>query len=521
MKNVTNIKIPKSMRYLSEFIKELPSNCLINKGVTGCGGTTVELNSLRNSIICVPNISLILSKTKDYPEYFPAYGDFTKSDVINYLNLDYKYKKIIITYDSLSKLLKMFSNNSEINPNFTSYFLLIDEYHILFNQYNFRYSAVRSVLDNFKLFDDYCFMSATPLSKLNILEELEHTPIINYVWGNSVPVNISILETNYISRRLQEEMSIAFSKGYNLHIFFNSLKTVVDIVKKLELSNYRIVCSKYNSKVKYNKDKINYQDITSKVYKFNFYTASCFEGADIYDKVGKTIIISDSNIASTMYDISTLIVQICGRLRDSIYKDEIKFIVNTNTNRYYRFKSEVDFKNYVKEKIRLGNDIVKRFNNYTNPITIKAELLRYHDKIFYMSEFYIVKQDNKLILDLNLEKADIHNNLIVQKIYNNVINVIKEINNTDNKLKTTNYKYNNSREISNTYTTFKEALQKEFEVGKVYDQADIDTKLNKLCNLYDIKYNRYTCSKYLRFNNTRRIINGKARHVKRLLEIKI
>lgn len=56
------------MKYLSEVMKELPKNCLFNKGKVGCGGTTLALNSDKNYVICVPFQSLIKNKMAQYPE---------------------------------------------------------------------------------------------------------------------------------------------------------------------------------------------------------------------------------------------------------------------------------------------------------------------------------------------------------------------------------------------------------------------------------------------------------------------
>lgn len=59
MKSITIIL---DCHYLSEAINKLPSHCLLNKGITGCGGTTVELKSKRNSIILCPTRNLVTSK---------------------------------------------------------------------------------------------------------------------------------------------------------------------------------------------------------------------------------------------------------------------------------------------------------------------------------------------------------------------------------------------------------------------------------------------------------------------------
>jgi hypothetical protein len=60
--SIVNKKIPKGIKYLSDFMNKLPSKVLFNKGITGCGGTTVELKSERNSIILVPTKNLVENK---------------------------------------------------------------------------------------------------------------------------------------------------------------------------------------------------------------------------------------------------------------------------------------------------------------------------------------------------------------------------------------------------------------------------------------------------------------------------
>jgi hypothetical protein len=45
-------------------------------------------------------------------------------------------------------------------------------------------------------------------------------------------------------------------------------------------------------------------------------------------------------------------------------------------------------------------------------------------------------------------------------------------------------------------------IYNEFEVGKIYLQNTIDTKLDRLCTKYDITFNRNTCNKLLTFTRT-------------------
>lgn len=96
----------KSARFLSEVINEIPSQCLLNKGVTGCGGTTLEIQSKRDSVILVPNINLVLNKTKAHHDLIGVYGEVLKYQFDDAFKKQRSYKKIIATYDSLPKLIE-------------------------------------------------------------------------------------------------------------------------------------------------------------------------------------------------------------------------------------------------------------------------------------------------------------------------------------------------------------------------------------------------------------------------------
>ncbi|MGM9534475.1 MAG: hypothetical protein ACI3VR_04460 [Intestinibacter sp.] len=82
------ITITKNYKYLSEFLRGTPSNCLIDKGITGCGGTTVELKSERDSIILCPTKNLVTSKSNN--RYFGVTGDIKSSNIKDYIKSDIK-----------------------------------------------------------------------------------------------------------------------------------------------------------------------------------------------------------------------------------------------------------------------------------------------------------------------------------------------------------------------------------------------------------------------------------------------
>ena len=169
---ITSIKIPTGTNYLSEVMPVLPINCIFNKGVTGCGGTTIALSNDTPSVICVPYISLAINKaiqSKDNPELYPhevfaVYGDVTMQQLMEYLQ-KVLIPKIIVTYDSLVKVM------NSIEP--SNYYILIDEYHCLFTQFSFRKNAALVVLKNYTKFKSFTFMTATPIHQDFTLDELK------------------------------------------------------------------------------------------------------------------------------------------------------------------------------------------------------------------------------------------------------------------------------------------------------------------------------------------------------------
>lgn len=397
-------------KYLNQVISELPSHCLLNKGITGCGGTTVELESKRNSIILCPTRNLVTSKSS--LGFFGVDGKITKRDIKEFLEENKSlYKKIVATYDALAKLM-------ELIPDYQDYFLLVDEYHLLFNDYSFRGDCIKFILNNFKKFNNWCFMTATPLKEEFILEELKDIPQINYEWENSIPVNIHINDTYYVQKSILNY--IEEFKDKNLHIFLNSVSTIYNLTKNIDESLYRVVCSE-NSKAKIK----NFSKVTSPVKKLNFYTSCAFEGCDIYDPDGLCIIVCDTHVSTTILDIATKIRQVCGRLRDSKYKNECYLVLNTSKHRYAGTSKE-EFESRIEESERLGR--LKDSELHSSPLTEdkkKMELKLFNKETY--ATLYLNKYQNNIYYDENLKKMDIYNYNLISEIYSSSISVIGEI----------------------------------------------------------------------------------------------
>ena len=102
------IHADKKYTYLNQFMTELPTNCLFDKGRTGCGGTTIAIENDRNTIIAMPYVNLIKNKESQYPneecdkELFGIYAGVTDKEIIDYVN-SHEIKKIAVSFLSFSE----------------------------------------------------------------------------------------------------------------------------------------------------------------------------------------------------------------------------------------------------------------------------------------------------------------------------------------------------------------------------------------------------------------------------------
>lgn len=158
---------------------EIPVNCLFNKGKTGCGGTELAINQIGHTIIAVPFVNPAKNKeiTNERRQYkvLAVHGEVSNDDIIYYAN-SHETHKILVVYDSLPRLINILS---ELGYNvYKDFFLLVDEYHILFNHYSFRHKPIKKLLELAKNFDKVTYMSATPIEREFILEELKAPPTV-------------------------------------------------------------------------------------------------------------------------------------------------------------------------------------------------------------------------------------------------------------------------------------------------------------------------------------------------------
>ena len=267
----------------------------------------------------------------------------------------------------------------------------------------------------------------------------------------------------------------------------------------MNLEDYKIVCSE-DSALRYK--NLNCVKTVDDVKKINFYTSTCFEGVDIYDPKGKTIIISDSNISTTMLDISTMFVQICGRLRDSVYKNQVTFILNAKNHRYCKYKSYEEFETEVKEIVRLAQKETENFIFHKDADLRRIELMKYCYETY--SSVYLIKDEHDNILyDDNLKKIDLKNFDIVNNVYNSYYTVLDNVNESNllTVSKTIDHNLGEDQIIK--------LVRQSFNPDKRYTYDEVISKVKNILNSFGVFFKRNDIKKYIQLKRVDTHKNGK------------
>ena len=123
----STIDVPAGATYLSDFLTEIPANCLFNKKQTGCGATELAIRNNIPTIIAMPYVALVKNKTiyrKDAISVLGVYEGIGEQDIIDYVK-SHSPLKIAVTYDSLPRTIKALQS-AGLDP-YKELFLLVDE----------------------------------------------------------------------------------------------------------------------------------------------------------------------------------------------------------------------------------------------------------------------------------------------------------------------------------------------------------------------------------------------------------
>lgn len=303
-------------QYLSDVMNEIPSNCILSKRIPGCGATTLELETQRNSIIVVPNVPVIKSKCGKYSNLLGVYEDVTIDKIRNYLTNN-RLHKIMTTPESFGKV-KTACERCGIDI-YNHFFLLMDECHQLIKDVDYRTDIVLPMNDFFH-FEDKALVSATPIGFSDPRFEEFETREVNadYDYRQEITVTHTYNTNKAISEYLNKH------KEGTVFFFVNSVVMIYSIMKQFDiLEDSTVYCapkSRLKLKNEYSFDNAYNDWSADTMKKYNFFTGRFFTAFDLeLDYLPDLVMVTDPYVSEyTMLDIDTDCIQICGRFRNGI-----------------------------------------------------------------------------------------------------------------------------------------------------------------------------------------------------------
>lgn len=210
--------------------------------------------------------------------------------------------------------------------------------------------------------------------------------------------------------------------GPNYHMFMNSVKGIADIIGKAKLTpdNSRVVCANTGKNKSKLPDGFTISSANDPVKTINFYTSTCFEGCDLIDENSRTFIICDPNRPTTVLDISTSMLQICGRIRNSRNKGEMTLIYNTT-----RYEEEESLDLYMKRieaEVAEAHEDIDWLNNGPDTKLRRQLLLELKD----FDAPFILYENGEIKIDQAMIHLDIINYKILHGLFATQVNLDNE-----------------------------------------------------------------------------------------------
>lgn len=390
---VETIKVPANVNYLNEWVGfELPRG-IVNKGITGCGATTLAIEDAHKTIICSPRINLIKNKSRQHKGTLAVYGDVRNVEIEDYLRNSPK-PKLLATYDSIPRLSNIIKDKSDWR-------VVVDEYQYILIDSGFKSETEMLLLEELKKYPYVTYLSATPIADKYMLQMdwFKDLPYTILEWNNvekrfvnrvqsKNPINNAVEIVRNYQRGIYASTLVNGERVESKEcvIFLNSVTNIVNIIKQTGLQsdevNIIVAFTDENEFIvkKLGKDK---QGIAYEIgsiplkgephKKFTFCTSTAFAGCDFYSTCASTFVVSDNKKANTSIDIATELAQIAGRqrLECNPFRNTITFIYNVDVGE----SKESSYKAALNEKWQKS---VKNAN-YKNSVTdedLKEDLIK-------------------------------------------------------------------------------------------------------------------------------------------------
>ena len=318
---IRDINIDKGS-WLSEVMEEIPTNTILNKVMTGCGATTLEINAARHSIIIEPNVPVIIGKKAQHDFLFAVYEGTTREDVKAYLaGEEDGYRKIITTPEGFDK--KVLPAMYELSiPVYEEYFLLFDECEKPIQDVGYRGDIYLPVEDFFK-FKGKAMVSATPIIPSDPRFEEQGFEMLRIVPTYDYCKELTVVVTNNTVHVLRKLLKRYRRAGEKVCIFFNSTDATLSLIQTLKLQERsKVFCSEKSVRKLKREGFAAVSDNLSELAEVNFFTSRFYSAVDIkLDYQPNVIVLTDVfHAPHSMIDPQTEVVQAIGRFRNGVAK---------------------------------------------------------------------------------------------------------------------------------------------------------------------------------------------------------
>ena len=331
--------------YLQQFKK-----FILNKTVTGCGETSLFLNSSIDVVIISPRLQALKDKHEQHPGTFLFHSSYTNngkraedikrlmSDLNNYISYcgntpftERTYAKILVTLDSCEKVIDVLKGYGVID----SFLFVVDEFQCLMGDATFKGTTDM----NFLIRLDNEAKNICYLSVLDFVPQFKGLPYIKLEWDKSVLEEPNVREIQMRMDESAEKVCGRIIKDFRANgyfarkvvdgqvvysteacIFLNEVRSIINIIVKnnLKPDEVTVLCSegKVSGLPKGFKtgglctDRDNPRNKT-----FTFCTKASFEGVDFYSTNAMTLVFINAGKEWQTLDIMLDIPQILGRQR--------------------------------------------------------------------------------------------------------------------------------------------------------------------------------------------------------------
>ena len=370
--------IPYQYKYLNQFYDDLPDNVYLNKSLVGCGGTTTCIDNDVPYVILVPYSEIIKNKCEKHNNLIGVLKGVTTKHIQDQLlqrDVIDVTPKIMTTWDSFPKVMRA------LDDKIKDFKVCIDEAHNLINQAELKPRVIDFVLNNFRKFKSFVFITATPNDRDLIPDCLYDVDFLRLDWECAVKVK---LETQIIQSSKCNDYVLEICKRHltggiegNAYIFYNSVSEIISVVKKLKnldgfnAENVNIFVSEKAENTKKIRTQLGVRFLGGSFNdnkKINLLSSSKFEGCDIMDENGRSYSIISNRRNSTKQSGDILVCQIAGRLRVSKYKNTLTMLIcgfseyaDLSIDDFHQLleKQITESKAYLElyhEQVRLGNE---------------------------------------------------------------------------------------------------------------------------------------------------------------------